>query len=177
MKKAIKFDEADREAVIRAIEDRLGVRLSPVGRRRKWLRDGDGRSYWVLGGYGEWHGIPEEMIDAEAKNPTTGMLVIANRKREALQVFVGPVDPVVRNRHRLYRARKTTGDYQFTLTQKGARLHINQVPGFALTELSTFGYTADEKAKDQGIHAAKGLLRKLTKEQIAEFLRDLDKKE
>lgn len=111
MTKTMKFDQADRRAVIRALESHLGVQLSPVGRRRKWLRDNDGRSYWVLGGYGEWHGIPEEMIDEEVKNPTTGMLVIAKRRREALQVFVGPIDPILRNRNRFYRASRTTGDY------------------------------------------------------------------
>ena len=176
MTKAIKFDEADREATIREVQNCLGVRLSPIGRRRKWLRDDDGRSYWVIGGYGEWHGIPEEMFDAEAKAPTDGILVFANRRREALQVFLGPLEHLVRNRSKLYRARKTTGDFQFTVTQKGARLHINQVPGFTLKELATFGYTADEKANDQSVHAVKGLLRKLSKEQITELLRDLDEK-
>jgi hypothetical protein len=177
MTKTIKFDEADRSAVIRAIQAQRGVRLSPVRRRRKWLRDEENRSYWVLGGYDEWHGIPEEMMDAEADEPTGGFLALAIRKREALQIFFGPVEPIVRNRSRLYRARQTTGEYQyqFTITTRGNRVHIKQVPGAALRELAEVVYPAREKAKDQNAQTTRRLLESLSPEDQRRMLQELTK--
>ena len=119
-----KFDEIDRKAVIRSVEKSLDVSLSLVGRRKKWLRDDSGKTYWVLGGYGEWHGIPAEMMDAEAKNPTGGFIVVAIRHRSAIQIYIGPLKEVVANRGKLLRARKTTGDYQFTYRKRGTRVVI-----------------------------------------------------
>ena len=63
-----KFDETDRSAVVRNVERTLGVTLSRVGRRRKWYSDEAGKSFWIIGGYGEWHGVTEEMMDAEVSN-------------------------------------------------------------------------------------------------------------
>ncbi len=170
----MKFDETDRKAVIRVIQDQLGVRLSPVGRHRKWLRDDEGRSYWIL--YGEWHGIPEEMMDAEANEPTGGILVLAIRKREALQIFTGPLEPVVRNRSRLSRARQTTGAYQFTMTIRGNWVRINQVPGAALRKLADVPDTQDEKAKDQSIQTAQRQMKRLSPEERRHVVQELAKK-
>lgn len=169
----IKFDETDRRAVIRAIQDRLGVRLSPVGRRRKWLRDGQGRSYWILGGYGEWHGIPEDMMDAEASHPTGGNLVVATRKRQALQIFIGPLEPIVQGRRKLNRARQTTGDYRFTIRTGGNRMHINKVSGTTLRELADVSYTTNDKARDQNVQSARQLLDRLSPEEQRLIIREL----
>ena len=76
-----KFDETDRRAVIDELGRHLGVQINRVGRRRKWLRDRSGRNYWVLGGYADWHGIPEEMMDAEVADPSNGFVVIAMRRQ------------------------------------------------------------------------------------------------
>jgi hypothetical protein len=130
MTKASKFDEADREAVIRVIQDRYCVRLTPVGRRPKWLRDDNGKNYWVLGASAGWHGVPEEMMDAETKTPTAGKLVIANRSREAIQVFDGPLEPLVRNRNKL--SRNKIGDYQFTVKQSEKTPPHQSNPGVCL---------------------------------------------
>jgi len=54
---AVKFDEYDRKKVIAELEKTFQVKLSPIGRRRKYLRDTTGRRYCVLGGVRRlaWH--------------------------------------------------------------------------------------------------------------------------
>lgn len=144
-----KFDETDRQAVIDMLSRHFGVRLQPVGRRRKWLRDDAGRKFWVLGGYEDWHGIPEEMMDAEVISPSRGYIVIAIRHCSTIEVFIGPLTSLVAARAHLSRASQTTGDYQFKVEKKvekhGTRLLIKQVPNAALSELTTFSFNETEK--------------------------------
>ena len=174
---AKKFDNIDRKRVIRAVEDHFGVTLSKVGRRPKWLQDEAGRNYWVLGGYGEWHGIPEEMMDAEIKSPTEGMLVIAVRKKASMEVFAGGVGGLINGRVKLCRAKKTTGDYQFTYRVIGDHLIVEQLPSFSLERIDVLSYEVDEKEKDIAVDTVTKLFEKMSKEEQEEFLRSLSKKE
>ena len=102
-----KFDETDRRAVVDELGRRLGVQINQVGRRRKWLCDHSGRNYWVLGGYADWHGIPEEMMDAEMADPSDGFVVIAMRRQSDMEIFLGPLARLVAARRKLYRAKST----------------------------------------------------------------------
>jgi hypothetical protein len=72
-----KFDEYDRREVISKLENCLQVKLSPIGRRHKYLRDTNGRRYCILGGCGDWHGIPEEIVKEEENLGGDSVLVIA----------------------------------------------------------------------------------------------------
>ena len=85
-----KFEETGRSAVIDELGRRLGVQIDRVGHRRKWLRDHSGRNYWVLGGYADWHGIPEKMMDAEVADPSDGFVVIAMRRQFDMEIFLIP---------------------------------------------------------------------------------------
>lgn len=140
-----KFDETDRRAVIDELRRRLGTKIKAVGRRRKWLRDEQERNYWVLGGYGEWHGIPEEMMDAEIAAPSGGSIVIATRHQSTIKLFIGPLAPLVEARDTLYRASHTTGDYQFTCKERGGHLEIEQARHVRLSELATIPFDRHEK--------------------------------
>jgi hypothetical protein len=51
----LKFDEQDRRKVISEVEVHFNTKLSSVGSRPKYLEDKNGKSYWVLGGYEDWH--------------------------------------------------------------------------------------------------------------------------
>lgn len=174
---AKKFDNIDRKRVIQTVEDHFKVTLSKVGRRPKWLQDKAGRNYWVLGGYGEWHGIPEEMVDAEIAAPMDGVLVIAVRKKASMDVFAGSVGELVKGRGKLYRARKTTGDYQFTYRAGGSHLIVDQLPGFSLEQIGALPYEADEKEKDIAVDNVTKLFEKMSKEEREELLRSLNEKE
>ncbi len=165
-----KFDETDRHAVISKLSSQLGVVLTRVGRRRKWLRDGSGRNYWILGGYGEWHGVPEEMMEAEARYPTDGYLVIAVRHRLAIEIYIGALAPVVAARDSLYRARETTGDYQFTLKKRGTHLNIDQVPSAVLTELTSFSFNGNDREATARVQEAAELISRMNEDQKRELI-------
>ena len=165
-----KFDETDRRAVIDALSHHFGVRLARVGRRRKWLRDDAGHSYWILGGYGEWHGLPEDMMDAEVSSPSDGFIVIAMRQRSVMEIFIGPLAPLVAARPKLYRASKTTGDYQFTFKKRGACLIINQVPSASLSDLTGLSFDDTEKDSLKRFQEVEKLIGALSEDEREELL-------
>lgn len=168
-----RFDQTDRRAAIRKLELALGVSLKPVGRRRKWLKDEEGRSYWVIGGYGEWHGIPEEMMDAEIEKPSGGYLVIAMRHKAAMQIYIGSLAAIVNARDKLYRASKSTGDYQFTYRKRGTSIVVEQSPSIRLADLASFEYSDSMKASDKRVAEASRLFESLSDEQKQELLASL----
>ena len=73
-----KFDEQDRKKVISEVEKHFNVNLSRVGSRRKYLEDSSHKSYWVIGGYEDWHGIPPDMFEQEEKRNRTAFLLLLN---------------------------------------------------------------------------------------------------
>jgi len=100
-----KFDETDRRKVIAEIETHFGVKLSPVGTRRKYLQDQTRRTFWVFGGYEDWHGIPAEMMEAEEKRNAEGILVVAKRGRTRIDIYTGPLLPLIKNKKSLSHTR------------------------------------------------------------------------
>ena len=154
-----KFDNPDRNRVIRAVEEYYGVKLVKAGRRPKWLQDESGRNWWVLGGYGGYHGVPEDMMEAELQASTSGMLIIAVRKLPDIEIFSGPVGQLCKNRHNLYRAWNTTRDYQFITTGSRNELKVTgekDVEIVRLERIISFSYSEEDKAQDREL----GKLRK-----------------
>lgn len=98
-----RFDDLDRCRVIDVIQECCGVKLQKVGSRPKWLRDASGGNWWVLGGLGTWHGIPEEMMEHEKCSEAEGQLVIAHKKLTKVEVFKGSLGPLVNARDELPR--------------------------------------------------------------------------
>ena len=99
--KSTKFDEHDRRKVITELEEHYGVKLYPVGARRKFLEDGEGKAFWVLGGYEDWHGVPPEMVEEEARRSRGGVLIVAKRYKNKIDVYSGPVRPLIENKDNL----------------------------------------------------------------------------
>jgi hypothetical protein len=129
-----KFDESDRKKVIAEVEEHFGVKLTPVGRHRRFLRDASDKAYWVLGGYDEWHGIPSEVIAEEQRRSSNGVLVVAKRHRTSIDVFAGSLQLFIANSHDLSHAR--AGDYQFHVTIRGSVMSINEIPSLALKKIA-----------------------------------------
>lgn len=167
----IKYDEYDRKRVIRDIEETLGVRLSRVGTRRKYLRDEVGVSYWVFGGYENWHGIPPDMMQAEAESDSDGVLVIAKRKKNEISIFSGPLRPLVNNQDGLAHTKR--GDFQFNVRILGRHMFIAEVPDLVLTELGEASYTDHDKVGDKRVAEIKALMEKMSPEARRKVLDDL----
>jgi hypothetical protein len=169
--KSPKFDEHDRRKVISEVEDHFSVHLSPVGTRRKFLEDGNGKTFWVLGGYEDWHGIPPEMLEEEERRSTNGVLVVAKRYKSRIDVYSGPLEPLIKNKELLSHAKK--GDYQFNINIRGNHLFIKEIPDLSLAVLGESQYSVEEKDSDKKLQALKGMFSKLSSEEQQELLQKL----
>ena len=154
----IKFDNHDRKRVVSEIQKIYDVTLRKVGRREKILKDESGKSYWVLGGTGDWHGIPKEMFVAEEKQHIEGLLIIAKRKVNSIDIFAGSLLSLLKNKNLLT---VTEGQYQFDISSKGDNIILKKAPDVRLRKISTIDYTKDEKASDKTIHLITKLLNKM----------------
>ena len=130
-----KFDEIDRTKVIAEISDHLGIRLTPVRKYKRFLEDEQGRPYWVLGGYDEWHGITAKMLEETKNRPEGGVLVIAKRYKTKIEIFVGSLQPMLDQSSRL--SHPQSGDYQFNVAIRANLMTIKEVEGLVLRKLGT----------------------------------------
>lgn len=130
-----KFDESDRENVIKEIESCFGVKLSPVGTRKKYLKDQNRRTFWVFGGVEQWHGIPLEMMEAEERSNVDGVFVIAVRDQSRIIIYTGNLMPIIKGKKKLSQTK--SGDYHFNICTRGDLLLIKELPGFYLSRLGT----------------------------------------
>ena len=163
-----KFDNLDRNRVMGAVQEHYAVKLVRVGSRYKWLGDASGRNWWILGGKDDFHGIPEDMMEDERQARVEGMLVIAQRKVGSIDVFAGSLGPLVSARDRLYRAARSTGDYQFEVTLKGERLVVSGRRRNVVLELKRFAtipYSAEDKERDRKMVAVGKILATLSPEE------------
>ena len=142
-----KFDNLDRDLVIKEIQERCGVKLKKMRDRTKWLRDESGRNWWVLGGLGTWHGIPEEMMADERRTQVEGVLVIAYKKLTSIDVFKGPLGPLVSASNGLPGATQPGSQYYFNVEPSRTRMRCIEVPKVVLDRLDTIPYSAEDKAR------------------------------
>ena len=171
--KSRKFDNLDRDCVIRAIQEHCGVKLQRVGSRSKWLRDESGRNWWVLGGRGGWHGIPEEMMEDEKQAQLEGRLVIAEKKLANLELFEGPLSRLVNARDRLYRAAQTNGDYQFTVEVKGDAMRCAQASDVVLRRIASTPFSDEQKERARQMNKIQKEMLAMSPEDRANFLAKL----
>jgi hypothetical protein len=169
-----KFDETDRRKVIAEIESHYQVKLTRVGTRRKYLQDQNKRTFWIFGGYEDWHGIPAEMMEAEEKRNVDGILVVAKRGRTRIDIYTGPLLPLIKNKKSLSHTQK--GEYQFNIRLRGNSLTIHEVPELHLSALGTASYPTEEKASDKAFEKVETIIRKLSPEAREQLFAELSKK-
>lgn len=129
-----KFGSRDRKIVVRTVEQHLDVSLSRVGRRPKYLRDASGRRYCFFGGYQDWHGLPDEVVEEE-RHRGDSVLVYARRRAESIEVYTAPLKPLIEAHAELSVSRE--GLFMFNVDGAGERLRVRQVPQVVLTRLAT----------------------------------------
>ena len=169
-----KFDELDRQRTIKELERQFGVKLSQCGSRRKSLTDESGNTFWVLGGYEEWHGIPKDMIEAERHSDRDGTMVIAKRTEQTIKIFTGPLQPLVCNAGRL--PVNQDGDFQFNLIWKRCQAVIDELSEVNLDLLAEVDYPLDEKEQDRKKNEFLKEFMKLSPEQRSAILKSLKEK-
>ena len=167
-----KFDETDRGKVISEVERHFDTKLSRVGNYRKFLQDPSGKSYWVFGGYDDWHGITSDMLQEEQTRATDGVLVVAKRHKSAIDIFSGPLKPLIANCRDL--SHTQAGDYQFNISIRGNSMTIKEVPVLTLRKLGAsqeVGLAVSHKLKE-----AEAMLAKMSPEERVRLLEQLSGK-
>ena len=168
-----KFDNLDRRVVIGAVQKHYDVKLERVEGRDKWRRDESGRNWWVLGGKGDWHGIPKEMMEDEIQARFDGTLIIAQKKRNFVEAFSGSLHPLVYVRDKLYRASRSTGDYQFKVKVSGDRLLCVQAQDVVLQRFETIPYAIEDRDRDKRMNELHKLLATISPKERARLLQTL----
>ncbi|GMR20368.1 MAG: hypothetical protein BMS9Abin36_0963 [Gammaproteobacteria bacterium] len=163
-----RFDEQDRKKVISEVETHFGVSLSRVGSRRKFLEDSNHRTFWVLGGYDDWHGIPPDMIEDEEKRNSNGVLIVAKRHKNRIDVFSGSLQLLIVNKAKLAHTKK--GDYQFNIHIRGNHLFVKEIAELSLAKLGEASYTNEDKVTDKKTEEIEALLNELSPEEQKEIL-------
>lgn len=170
-----KFDNLDRKRVIDAIEDHYVVKLDKLKQRAKWLRDGSGKTWWILGGTGDWHGIAKEMMEHEKEAQIEGMLVITEKKQTSIEVFVGPLKQLVSSRDKLFRT-KETGAYQFTVKVRGDLMQCVQVPDAVLQRTLSIPHSYEDRESERRIKEASKIIAALSPDELDNLLLALGNK-
>ena len=170
-----KFDNWDRKVVIDGVQERYGVSLGKVGGRDKWRRDESGRNWCVLGGKDDWHGMPEEMMEDERQAQIEGMLVVAQKKYTCIELFSGPLRPIVDERDKLYRAARSTGDYQFTIKSYGDDLRCAQITNAVLKRFDTIPWSAGDRERDKRMKKLHKLVTTISLEDRAALMDELNR--
>ena len=167
-----KFDNQDREQVISEVEKHFDVKLHPIGTRKKYLKDENGKRYWVFGGYDYWHGIPSEMMDAEIQESEKASFIVAVRKKTRIDIYDGSIEPLVVGRNRLKRNKKR--DYQFTVEERLGQLDVKEIKGLKLRRIAVREYSINQKDSDRDSflkgERIKNFVSKLSDEDKADFL-------
>lgn len=81
-----RFDDVDRDKVISEMEKALQIKLTKVGRRRKYLQDQNGVRYCIFGG-DDWHGLPEDVVTAELSKDYSSKIVVASKAAQHVNVI------------------------------------------------------------------------------------------
>ena len=145
--------------------------MSPVGTRRKYLQDQNKRTFWVLGGYENWHGIPYEMMEKEEKRNAEGILVIGIKKLGKIDIYSGCLLPLIKSKRTLSHTQQ--GEYQFNIKIKGDTLSINEVPKLYLSLLGATTNHAGIKTSDKKMEDVLEILRGLSSEDRGQLIAKL----
>ena len=137
-----KFDKWDRKPVVDLIQETFGVTLSAVGGRDIWFNDESGAEWWILGGKDFWHAIPRQMMDCKSVGEPTGQFVFALKLADSLNVYVGPLQPLITEKHSL---RPTDDAYRFNVDVRRDSMRIVEAPSVVLKKIGTIAHTNSDR--------------------------------
>lgn len=163
-----KFDEYDRNEVVKEIQKILGIKLFPIGNYRKFFRGSDQKHYCIVGGYGDWHGLNKEFLMPLSSEEKDRILVIARMMRLRIELYAGSMNELIKNKNLLARTKNTgSSEYQFDVDYKYVgKASIKQLPGYHLKRIHEFEY-------DPGNDNLISRFQSMSEEQRQEFLTKL----
>lgn len=157
--------------MISEVECHFRVKLARVGGYRKFLIDANGKSYWVLGGYEDWHGITAKMMKEEQRRLSDGVLVVAKRYRGKIDIFSGPLQPLIEHSGDL--SHTQTAGYQFHITIRGNNLTVNEIQGLSLRKLGDSKYVGEAVEHNAAAANIDSMLAKMTPVERLQLLAKL----
>ena len=98
-----KFDSIDRARVVSYLEEKFSIRLRRIDNRGKYQVDQDGTRYVIFGGYRNWHGIPDAIIEDLESCNAKAIMVVALIDGAAMRIFAGPMEKFMLSVHTLNR--------------------------------------------------------------------------
>lgn len=170
-----KFDGLDRDRVVDAIQEHEGVKLQKMGRTFKWSRDASGRNWWILGGKETWHGIPETMMNDEKCAQVEGVLVIAYKKRTRIDVFKGPLGPLVSASKMLSRAGQPPREFHFDVKVSGTRMQCIQIPNVVLDRLVTIPHSEEDRERGRKLDEFQKSISAMSREDLTALMDKLNR--
>ena len=168
-----KFDKWDRKRVVGLIQEKFDVTLSAVESRDIWFRDESGAEWWILGGKGDFHGISEEMMARERGGEFTGRLVFARKLIGSLNVYIGPLLPLIDAKHSLSR-RKEDNAYLFNVVARKDSLRIVEAPSVVLKKIDTIQHSDSDRESARNVERAAKMFASLSQDQRDELLKKLE---
>lgn len=165
-------DEADRRAVIRGLEAHLGIRLDPVGRRRKYLQDESGQRYCICVGREQLHGLPHAIAEDAQSLPRGVLLVVATKLADRMSIFTGPMTKLTQN---LSQLSSSKDQYLFNVSRSGQDLTVDQARSMRLQHLCDIPYGKSEHERMTKLRNAEKIIGRSTVNEKRAFLAQLKK--
>ena len=134
----------ERERTFALIEHHYQTTIEQVLGFDKWLKDTSGRNYITLISRGLWHGISDEMMEAECgirdHDLSEGVPAIGHIT-EAIEVFAGSLGRLTENLHDLYKThhRSPQQQYPFKCEKDVSHLRVKGRGGCILALLEKIG--------------------------------------
>lgn len=137
MAAVIKFSDDERDPVVQRMETLKTIKLTLVGRKRKFFKGSDESYYCIVGGRGDWHAIPEEVMAQENTTGASVYLVIARWLKNRIEIYGGLLKPLFDSKESLSRNKR--GDFQFELKMPvDGTISIKQVPTAKFSKIDEF---------------------------------------
>ena len=166
-----KFDNTDRAAVIRLIEQAFDVKLKKADRLQKWLRDETGRHWCVIGGIGDFHGIPKQIMECEREGAADDQLVLAKKLVDRLDVYAGSLRPLIDARNCLHRRERDCA-YLFNINVKSGHIRVNKAPNVVLKKIFSLPHTHSDRDSIKRVEDFTKLVGSMSRDELLEVLEE-----
>jgi|GEM_PF-4844516 len=167
----IKFDNIDRQHVVDEIQKHIGSKLSHTTRRHIYLKDDEGKTYVVLGGIDDWHGIPDEVIDDIEKNCSESFLSITLKKRKTLKIYFGTMEPFMKVLGQLDRI--GNDKYTFHVDEGNDLLVIREARSVTLDLLTEVLHSESDRTNTKSKEGINKLLENMSQSDIKKLVQNL----
>ncbi|MDP3030278.1 MAG: hypothetical protein Q8O04_12485 [Deltaproteobacteria bacterium] len=167
----IKFDNIDRLHVIKAIETEFGSKLSKVGRRHIFLKNTDNIYFVILGGYGDWHAIPDDVIEQIEKTEEK-QLVIAIRKPQIVKIYHCDMQKFLEQKDKYNRP--GNNKFTFNIDEFSSFARIRQAKSVSLDLLAVVSYKISDRESLEKREAVVKILKQMTEAERSDLIKKLE---